>query len=126
MTELFSWVDVQALRLWLESEVLPHLVSISMILGVALVELIPAVRSLIKAKAAFAKYLDDVSLDADQIYFVNQIIEYIVHNGVMRDMTVLQEAPFTDRGSVAEVFSDVSVWLGIKRIIEEINANAAA
>ena len=78
------------------------------------------------AKAAFAKYLDDVSLDADQIYFVNQIVEYIVHNGVMMDMTVLQEAPFTDRGSVAEVFSDVSVWLGIKRIIEEINANAAA
>jgi type I restriction enzyme R subunit len=74
------------------------------------------------AKAAFAKYLDDVSLDADQIYFVNQIVEYIVHNGVMMDMTVLQEAPFTDRGSVAEVFSDVSVWLGIKRIIEEINA----
>ena len=77
-------------------------------------------------KAAFAKYLDEISLDADQIYFVNQIVEYIVHNGVMRDMTVLQEAPFTDRGSVAEVFSDVSVWLGIKRIIEEINANAAA
>ena len=30
------------------------------------------------AKSAFAEYLNDVNLDSDQIYFVNQIIEYIV------------------------------------------------
>ena len=35
--------------------------------------------------------------------------EYIVHNG----MSVLQEAPFTDRGSIVDVFTDISVWLGI-------------
>ena len=73
-----------------------------------------------------AEYLNDVNLDADQIYFVNQIIEYIVRNGVMKDMSVLQEAPFTDRGSIVEVFTDISVWLGIKSIIDIINANAAA
>ena len=78
------------------------------------------------AKAAFAEYLNDVNLDADQIYFVNQIIEYIVRNGVMKDMSVLQEAPFTDRGSIVEVFTDISVWLGIRRVIDKINANAAA
>ena len=78
------------------------------------------------AKAAFAEYLDGVNLDASQIYFVNQIIEYIVRNGVMKDMTVLQESPFTDRGSIVEVFADISVWLGIRKIIEKINANAAA
>ena len=78
------------------------------------------------AKAAFAEYLNDVSLDADQIYFVNQIIEYIVRNGVMKDMTVLQEPPFTDRGSIVEVFTDLTVWLGIKAVIDRINANAAA
>ena len=78
------------------------------------------------AKAAFAEYLNNVSLDADQIYFVNQIIEYIVRNGVMKDMSVLQEAPFTDRGSIVEVFTDISVWLGIRSVIEKINANAAA
>ena len=78
------------------------------------------------AKAAFSEYLDSVNLDADQIYFVNQIIEYIIHNGVMRDMSVLQEPPFTDKGSIVEVFTDVSLWLGIKRIIDRINANAAA
>ena len=78
------------------------------------------------AKAAFAEYLNDVNLDADQIYFVNQIIEYIVRNGVMKDMSVLQEPPFTDRGSIVEVFTDISIWLGIRNVIEQINANAAA
>ncbi len=33
------------------------------------------------AKEAFSKFLSSNSLDAKQIYFVNQIIEYIVHNG---------------------------------------------
>ena len=78
------------------------------------------------AKEAFAEYLDSVNLDASQIYFVNQIIEYIVRNGVMKDMSVLQEAPFTDRGSIVEVFTDLSLWFGIKKIIDQINANAAA
>ena len=78
------------------------------------------------AKAAFADFLKDVNLDADQIYFVNQIIEYIVRNGVMKDMSVLQEAPFNDRGSIVEIFTDVSIWLKVKHAIDYINANAAA
>lgn len=78
------------------------------------------------AKAAFATYLNDVNLDARQIYFVNQIVEYIVRNGVMKDLSVLQEAPFTDMGSIVEVFTDVTVWMGIRKIIEEINSNAVA
>jgi type I restriction enzyme R subunit len=78
------------------------------------------------AKEAFAEYLNDVSLDADQIYFVNQIVEYVIQNGMMKDMSVLQEAPFTDRGSIVEIFTDLSLWLGIKRVIDRINANAAA
>lgn len=76
------------------------------------------------AKAAFAKYLDDTSLDSRQIYFVNQIVEYIVHNGVMTDLSVLQETPFTDKGSVVELFTDMSLWLGIRRVIDQINKNA--
>ena len=45
------------------------------------------------AKEAFSLYLNDVSLDSRQIYFVNQTVEYIVHNGVMKDLSVLQEPP---------------------------------
>lgn len=76
------------------------------------------------AKTAFAEYLNDANFDSRQIYFVNQIIEYIVHNGMMKDLSVLTEAPFTDKGSVVEVFTDMTVWLGIRKIIEQVNLNA--
>ena len=76
------------------------------------------------AKAAFAEYLDSTQLDSRQIYFVNQIVEYIVHNGMMKDLSVLQDSPFTDQGSIVEVFTDLSVWAGIRKAIEQVNANA--
>lgn len=78
------------------------------------------------AKEAFSEFLDGANLDSRQIYFVNQIVEYIVHNGMMKDLSVLQESPFTDKGSVVELFTDLSVWMGIRKVIERINANAAA
>jgi type I restriction enzyme R subunit len=78
------------------------------------------------AKAAFSEYLNDTNLDSRQIYFVNQIVEYIVHNGMMKDLSVLQEPPFTDQGSIVEVFTDLSVWMGIRKVIEQVNANALA
>lgn len=78
------------------------------------------------AKEAFAEYLNDVTLDSRQIYFVNQIVEYIVHNGLMKDLSVLQESPFTDQGSIVEIFTDLSVWMGIRRTIDRVNANALA
>ena len=80
---------------------------------------------MVAAKTAFAQFLNEVSLDANQIYFVNQIIEYVVRNGIIKDMSIFQEPPFTDRGSIVEVFKDISIWLGMKSVIEQINANAA-
>lgn len=71
-------------------------------------------------------YEDSTSLDSRQIYFVNQIVEYIVHNGMMKDLSVLQESPFTDQGGVVEIFTDLTGWMGIRKVIESINANAAA
>ena len=78
------------------------------------------------AKQAFSKYLNDVNLDDRQIYFVNQIINYIVQNGMMKNFAVMQEAPFTDKGDVGDIFTDTVVWLDIMKIIKAINANAAA
>ena len=49
-----------------------------------------------------------------------------MHNGIMKDLSVLQESPFTDYGSVVDIFTDMTVWLGIRNVIEQINANAAA
>ncbi len=44
----------------------------------------------------------------------------------MKDLSVLQEPPFTDRGSIVEVFTDWSIWAKVKSVIDLINANAAA
>ena len=78
------------------------------------------------AKEAFSEFLNDTNLDSRQIYFVNQIVEYIVHNGMMKDFSVLQESPFIDKGSVVEIFTDMNMWLKIKKAIDQINANAVA
>ena len=78
------------------------------------------------AKAAFSRYLNDTNLDARQIYFVNQIVEYIVHNGMLRDLRALQGPPFDRQGSLGEVFQDLSLWQGIRQVIDQINANAGA
>ena len=78
------------------------------------------------AKEAFSEFLNDTNLNSRQIYFVNQIVEYIVHNGMMKDLSVLQETPFTDKGSVVEIFTDLTVWMGIRKVIDQINANAVA
>ena len=78
------------------------------------------------AKEAFSEYLNGVNMDSRQIYFVDQIVEYIVHNGMMKDLSVLQEPPFTDQGSVATIFTDLTVWMGIRKVIDTINSNVIA
>ena len=57
---------------------------------------------------------------------MNQIVEYIVYNGMMKDLSVLQEPSFTDQSIVVEIFTDLNVWMGIRKIIESINDNAIA
>ena len=77
------------------------------------------------ANEAFNKYLNEAKLDSKQIYFVKQIIDYIVYNGMIKDFAVLQKDPFASVGSVADVFgSDVKLWGDIMRTIETINDNA--
>lgn len=76
------------------------------------------------AKKAFAQFLDTTRLDSLQIYFVNQVVEYIVQNGMMKDFAVLQQAPFNNQGSIADLFPDLSLWGAIRKTIERITANA--
>ena len=59
--EWLEAIDFSAFLAWLDAEVLPHLASVSVILGVALAELIPAVRALCKARTVFAS----VAAEAD-------------------------------------------------------------
>ncbi len=76
------------------------------------------------AKEAFSEYLNNANLNSNQINFVNMIITYVVKNGMMKDLSVLGDKPFNDMGSVAEIFEDMGIWMGIRKVIDSINKNA--
>jgi len=40
-------------------------------------------------------------------------------------MSVLREPPFTE-GSIVDVFSNITVWHGVLKVINTINKNAVA
>ena len=42
----------------------------------------------------------------------------------VENLSVLQDSPFTDQGSIVEMFTDLSVWARIRKAIERVNANA--
>ena len=78
------------------------------------------------ANDAFSVFLNNAGLDSRQMYFVKQVVNYIVKNGMMKDLTVLQESPFSDLGSVSEVFGDAKMFMDLRAVIESINNNAVA
>ncbi|WP_318489148.1 DEAD/DEAH box helicase family protein [Photobacterium leiognathi] len=76
------------------------------------------------AKEAFSSFLDEDSYNAEQIEFVNQVIDYLVHNGIL-DMSQLFEPPFTDNhGESAYGFFDEGTVVELFRAIRAVNANA--
>ncbi|MFN8391796.1 MAG: DEAD/DEAH box helicase family protein [Bdellovibrionota bacterium] len=77
------------------------------------------------AKEAFAAFLSSGSLTADQITFINQIIEHLVKNGVMSPDKLFDQ-PFTDQSTdgVIGVFPEQAEQ--IIQLIERINLNAEA
>jgi type I restriction enzyme R subunit len=89
------------------------------------------VRSIVRlsqqaANEAFSEFLNDASLDSRQIHFVRQVVKYIVQNGMIKHLEILQESPFTDLGGISEIFDDVKVFAKLREVIIGINANAAA
>ena len=75
---------------------------------------------------AISEFLNDAELDSRQMYFVRQIVNYIVKNGMMKDLAILQESPFSDVGRLSEIFNDEWKFRRLRAVIEGINANAAA
>jgi len=75
------------------------------------------------ANEAFSRFLNDAELDSRQMYFVRQIVNYIVKNGMMKDLSVLMESPFTDQGSISDLF-DAGSALNLRSVIDGINRNA--
>lgn len=76
------------------------------------------------ANEAFSRFLNHTDMDSQQMYFVRQVVNYIVKNGMMKDLSVLQESPFTDMGSISDLFDDVTVFMDLRSVIESINKNA--
>lgn len=61
------------------------------------------------AKEQFSKFLNNTNLDYKQMYFINPIVKYIVHNGVMMDFSVMQETPFIDVENISHIFVELSL-----------------
>ena len=79
------------------------------------------------AKEAFAEFLNKRVLQPDQIYFINSLIDYLAHNGVI-DRRMLFEKPFTERHhqGVVGVFREEAQVHDLFRIIDQISENARA
>lgn len=78
------------------------------------------------AKQAFAEFTANKNLSANQIEFVNMVIDYLTDRGVM-DPRVLYESPFTDIDDqgVSGVFTQAEVK-NIVEVIRAVTQNAAA
>ncbi|HUQ69236.1 MAG TPA: DEAD/DEAH box helicase family protein [Planctomycetaceae bacterium] len=77
------------------------------------------------AKEAFGQFLSLGTLTADQVTFINQIIDHLVHNGLM-DPKALFEPPFTDFHDQGIIGVLPQLAQEIVRTIRRINENALA
>jgi type I restriction enzyme, R subunit len=77
------------------------------------------------AKQAFAGFLDGKVLTADQLEFIDLIIDHLTARGVM-DPKLLYESPFTDFDSngVEGVFSPIDAAT-LVQTLRDLEANAA-
>jgi type I restriction enzyme, R subunit len=77
------------------------------------------------AKARFAQFLDNTTFTADQIRFVNSIIEHLAANGTI-DPGLLYGQPYTDMHykGLDGLFSDAqaNALLGVIRAVNSVVA----
>jgi type I restriction enzyme R subunit len=76
------------------------------------------------AQAAFAAFLSSGTLQADQMRFIQMIIDYLTNNGVI-DKQMLFQSPFTDQHDQGPlgIFDEAQV-IQMIRILDEVNRNA--
>ena len=76
------------------------------------------------AMEAFSSFLDDGIYNSDQISFVNQVIDYLVDNGIL-EMSQLFEPPFTDgHGESAYGYFDDGKVAELFKVIRNVNKNS--
>lgn len=74
------------------------------------------------ANQAFDKYLEGIDVTDRQRVFIKAIVDHLVENGIIDDLSVLLQQPFRNIGSVNDVFGN-DVWPRIRLAIDEINEN---
>ena len=78
------------------------------------------------AKQAFAEFLQQAPLHPDQISFLNEVIEYLVKNGMMEPKEMF-DTPFThyhEQGVVGVMGAELAQ--NVIQLVTEINSNADA
>jgi len=76
------------------------------------------------AKEAFSDFLDEGTYNAEQINFVNKVIDYLMDNGML-DIKYIFDSPFTDdHHEGAYGFFDEGKVVDLFKRIREVNANA--
>lgn len=77
------------------------------------------------ANQHFAQFIQEENLNANQILFIQKIIDYLSKNGVL-DKSMLTQPPFTDYSDqgVMGVFEDTSKIVKIIQLIDKVNNNA--
>ena len=72
----------------------------------------------------FAEFLNDQTLNSQQMEFVNLIVNHIAQNGLL-DKKILTEHPFNKYGNVIHLFDGkMDVVTGIVKTIDELNKRA--
>ena len=75
------------------------------------------------AMKVFSEFINDQSLNQQQIVFVDKIIKYIVQNGYMENTKVLMSAPFDKPQSFMKIFNRER-QKKIIQLIEKVKENA--
>ncbi len=75
------------------------------------------------AMQAFSAFINDESLNAGQIAFVQKIIQHVEQNGYMENVTALQKPPFDKPISFLKLF-DAKTRTAILQTIKSIKENA--
>lgn len=75
------------------------------------------------ALETFAKYINEASLNSQQIYFIRRVIDHVEVNGLVEDFRIFTRTPFTDHGKINELFNSVE-WNAIEAVITLFEKNA--
>ena len=79
----------------------------------------------ISAYAAFSRFIAEERPNAEQIYFINQLVDYVVENGYVKDVLDLMKAPF-DRPFKFSTIFDREEQIKLVQVINAFKENAMA